>query len=82
MPEMDGLEATVRIREREKVRGGCVAILALTAYAMKGDAERCLAAGMNGYISKPVRPEELFNAIDRVLGAGDLETTRLGEGIH
>ncbi len=71
-----------RIREREKVRGGRVAILALTAYAMKGDAERCLAAGMNGYISKPVRPEELFNAIDRVLGANHVESAGLGESAH
>jgi len=82
MPEMDGLEATARIREREKVRGGRVAILALTAYAMKGDAERCLAAGMNGYISKPVRPEELFNAIDRVLGAKQVESAGLDESAH
>jgi CheY-like chemotaxis protein len=79
MPEMDGLEATARIREIEKVNGGRVAILAFTAYAMKGDAERCLAAGMNGYISKPVRPEDLFSAIDRVLGAKDLESAGLGE---
>jgi signal transduction histidine kinase/ActR/RegA family two-component response regulator len=82
MPEMDGLEASARIREREKVNGGRVAILALTAYAMKGDAERCLAAGMNGYISKPVRSEELFSAIDQVLGAHDLGSTGSGEPVH
>jgi signal transduction histidine kinase/ActR/RegA family two-component response regulator len=82
MPEMDGLEATAAIREREKVSGGCIAILALTAYAMKGDAERCLAAGMNGYISKPVRPEELFQEINRVLGAPNGESAELDEPIH
>ncbi len=82
MPEMDGLEATALIREREKVRGGSVAILALTAYAMNGDAERCLAAGMNGYISKPVRPEELFHEINQLLGARNRESAELDESIH
>jgi CheY-like chemotaxis protein len=82
MPEMDGLEATAAIREREKVRGGSVAILALTAYAMNGDAERCLAAGMNGYVSKPVRPEELFHEINRLLGARNRESAELDESIH
>jgi signal transduction histidine kinase/ActR/RegA family two-component response regulator len=67
MPEMDGLEATARIPEREKARGGHVPILALTAYAMRGDAERCMEAGMDGYVSKPVQPEELYRTISQVL---------------
>ena len=68
MPEMDGLQATSRIREREKADGGGrIPILALTAYAMKGDAERCKAAGMDGYVSKPVQPEELYRTILQLL---------------
>jgi hypothetical protein len=58
---------TAAIRERERATGEHVAILALTAYAMKDDADRCLNAGMDGYTSKPVHPEELFSAIERVL---------------
>jgi PAS domain S-box-containing protein len=75
MPELDGLEATALIRDREKrlrnQPGGCprVPIIAMTAYAMKGDRERCLEAGMDGYVSKPVRARELFEAIDSI-GAG------------
>jgi hypothetical protein len=54
MPDMDGLEATDVIREREKQRGGRTPIVALTAHTMKGDRERCLAAGMDNYINKPI----------------------------
>jgi CheY-like chemotaxis protein len=54
MPDMDGLEATGMIREREKQRGGRTPIVALTAHTMKGDRERCLAAGMDNYINKPI----------------------------
>jgi PAS domain S-box-containing protein len=63
MPEMDGLEATAAIRERERATGRHVPILALTAHAMKGDRERCLAAGMDGYLSKPIRPEQLWRTV-------------------
>jgi len=59
MPEMDGLEATAAIRKKEEHSGNHVAVIALTAHAMKGDEERCLAAGMDGYLSKPIRPQEL-----------------------
>ena len=71
MPEMDGLEATARIRDLEQQRGTAqrIPIVAMTANAMKGDKERCLEAGMDGYISKPVKRQTLFAEIDRVLGS-------------
>jgi two-component system sensor histidine kinase/response regulator len=67
MPEMDGLEATAAIREREKQSGRHVPILAMTANAMRGDKENCLAAGMDGYVSKPISPASLFAEIERCL---------------
>jgi CheY-like chemotaxis protein len=67
MPEMDGLEATAAIRAQERQRGGHLPIIALTAHAMKGDQERCLAGGMDDYVSKPIRVQELFAAMARVL---------------
>jgi two-component system, sensor histidine kinase and response regulator len=70
MPEMDGLEATVHIRRTEQGSGRHVPILAMTAHAMTGDQERCLQAGMDGYISKPIQSQELFEAIDRLLSSG------------
>jgi len=70
MPEMSGFEATGLIREKEKAAGLHTPILALTAHAMKGDHERCLQAGMDGYVSKPIRTPELAQAIARVIGAG------------
>jgi CheY-like chemotaxis protein len=66
MPEMDGLQATRSIREMEEKTGGHIPIIALTAYAMKGDRERCIEAGMDDYISKPIQTQELFGAIERV----------------
>jgi PAS domain S-box-containing protein len=66
MPEMDGFEATVAIRQKEKEKGDGARqlIVALTAHAMKGDQERCLAAGMDGYLSKPVRTQELDKLLE------------------
>src|SRR5262249_4603239 len=71
MPEMDGFQATRLIRQREAERGRRTPILAMTAYAMKGDRERCLAAGMDGYVSKPIRARELFEAIAAAVGTPD-----------
>ena len=65
MPEMDGLEATAVIRAKEKNAGGHVPIVAMTAHAMVGDEDRCKAAGMDGYLSKPLRPEELSDVLKR-----------------
>jgi signal transduction histidine kinase/ligand-binding sensor domain-containing protein/DNA-binding response OmpR family regulator/HPt (histidine-containing phosphotransfer) domain-containing protein len=66
MPNMDGFEATgvVRKHEAESDKGERLPIIAMTAFAMKGDKDRCLAAGMDGYVSKPIQPEELFKAIE------------------
>jgi two-component system, sensor histidine kinase and response regulator len=65
VPEMDGFEATAAIRKNEKGTGLQQMIVALTAHAMKGDQEKCLAAGMDGYLSKPIRPQELDEALAR-----------------
>ena len=66
MPEMDGFEATATIRESERNSGKHLRIIAMTAHAMAGDRERCLAAGMDGYVSKPIRADDLFFVIDQV----------------
>ena len=65
MPEMNGYEATAAIREAELATGRHIPIIAMTAHAMKGDRERCLEAGMDGYVSKPIKSEELFVAIEQ-----------------
>ena len=66
MPVMNGYEATQKIREEEKTRGGHVPIVAMTAHAMKGDREECISYGMDGYISKPIDTEELWHELDNV----------------
>jgi PAS domain S-box-containing protein len=70
MPEMDGLQVTTVIRARERQTGGHLPIIALTAHAMKGDRERCLAAGMDGYVTKPILESELADALATALTLG------------
>jgi CheY-like chemotaxis protein len=65
MPVMDGYEATTEIRKREHQAGGHIPIVAMTAEALKGDRERCLAAGMDDYVSKPIAPADMYRAIER-----------------
>ncbi|MEI8079330.1 MAG: response regulator, partial [bacterium] len=73
MPEMDGLVATAAIRAGQAgADRHATPIIAITAHAMKGDRERCLAAGMNGYVSKPLRMSELLSEIRRVLPPASL----------
>jgi CheY-like chemotaxis protein len=65
MPELDGLEATAEIRARERQTGTRIPIIAVTANAGQADRERCLQAGMDDYVRKPIQPAELFAAIER-----------------
>jgi signal transduction histidine kinase/CheY-like chemotaxis protein len=65
MPEMGGLEATAVVRERERIAGGHIRIVAMTAHAMTGDRERCLEAGMDGYLSKPINQALLFDVVEK-----------------
>ncbi len=65
MPEMDGMEATTIIRDKEKLSTVHQVVIALTAHAMKGDQERCLAAGMDAYLTKPIGPQELDELLVR-----------------
>jgi PAS domain S-box-containing protein len=67
MPVMDGFEATAAIRRQEKSTGAHIPIVAMTAHAFKGDQERCLASGMDAYISKPIRQQELYATIESFL---------------
>jgi len=67
MPVMDGFEATAAIRKREEGKGIRVPVVALTAHAMKGDREKCLAGGMDGYLTKPIRPQQLDELLEKYL---------------
>jgi CheY-like chemotaxis protein len=72
MPDMDGFEATSIIREAERISGGHTPIIALTAHAMAGDRQRCLTAGMDGYISKPIQVQNVFEVIANVCAPNHL----------
>jgi CheY-like chemotaxis protein len=67
MPEMDGYEAVARIREQEKATGDHVPIIAMTAHAMDDDRQKCLVAGMDDYISKPVDAQLLVNLLEKYI---------------
>ncbi|HEX5043163.1 MAG TPA: response regulator [Candidatus Polarisedimenticolaceae bacterium] len=71
MPEMDGLATTRALRDRERATGGHVPVVAMTAHAMEGDRERCLAAGMDGYVTKPVEAEALVAAVESAVSGFD-----------
>ena len=77
MPDMDGLEATAMIREREKKQGGRTPIVALTAYTMKGDRERCLQAGMDNYINKPIDAVRFLEIVELTVNAQHRVANRL-----
>ena len=72
MPHMDGLQASQAIRAREKFSGERIPIIAMTAHAMKGDKERCLEAGMDAYVAKPINASELFEIIHSLVHLPDL----------
>jgi CheY-like chemotaxis protein len=76
MPVMDGFEATAAIRKTEKQTGAHMPVIAMTAHAMTGYKERCLAAGMDGYVTKPIRPDLLLQALAECQG-GQLAASRL-----
>jgi two-component system, sensor histidine kinase and response regulator len=78
MPEMGGLEATQVLRDQEKLTGRHQAVIAMTALVMKGDRERCLAAGMDGYLSKPIRPEQLDEVLNHLQTVDPNRTQELG----
>jgi CheY-like chemotaxis protein len=71
MPVMDGYQATEKIRALEQQTGSSVPIIAMTAYAQRGDREKCLAAGMNDYISKPAHTSEITGMLERFTGSPD-----------
>ena len=77
MPEMDGFEATSSIRARERFTGKRIPIIAMTAHAMAGDRDKCLASGMDAYVPKPIRSKELLNAIDSLTSGRGHETPAL-----
>jgi two-component system sensor histidine kinase/response regulator len=78
MPEMDGMEATRVLRERESKTGTHLTVIGVTAHALVGDRERCLQSGMDGYLSKPIRPAELEEVLDRLLAERRRRLTERG----
>ena len=83
MPVMGGLEAAAAIRARERTTGGRLPIIALTAHVMSRDREECRAAGMDAFVAKPLRPAELFAAIDRFFpGSGKPEAGEMPAAVH
>jgi CheY-like chemotaxis protein len=76
MPDMGGFECTALIREKEKITGLHVPIIAMTAHAMKGDDARCCAAGMDAYLSKPIQRDALFELVERHLGVSSISVLR------
>jgi CheY-like chemotaxis protein len=81
MPNMSGLEAAAAIRILERGTGKHIPIVAMTAHAMKGDDTRCLEAGMDGYISKPIQPDHMMDVIAQVTAAPD-ETAERAPSPH
>jgi two-component system sensor histidine kinase/response regulator len=82
MPNMSGLEATAAIRAREATEGGHLHIIAMTANAMQGDREACLAGGMDDYVSKPIQIDALIEALNRVESLAQPELTGTAPSIH
>src|SRR5205085_4794418 len=80
MPELDGFQVVRAIRERERSAGGHLPVIALTARARREDRQRCLAAGMDDYLAKPLRAAELFAAIERVIPARSVAQPAPGGG--
>jgi two-component system sensor histidine kinase/response regulator len=74
MPELDGLEATAAIRQRERHSGGRIPIVAMTAHAFEEESKRCRAAGMDAFVTKPIRPRQLFDIIDALESGGPATT--------
>ena len=81
MPELDGFEVVQAIRERERTAGGHLPVIALTARSRKEDRERCLAAGMDDFLTKPIRPADLLAAIDRLAPAPEVSQPSAGESV-
>ena len=77
MPEIDGLETTRMIRDIERRTGAHIIIVAMTAHAMKGDEERCLSAGMDAYLSKPIQAACLYRELARVTSTQENMTAKL-----
>ncbi len=81
MPGMDGFAATAAMREKEKFTGGHIPIIAMTAHALKSDKERCISAGMDGYVTKPIHTSELFSTIESVLAKNGYGPANDGAGV-